>query len=89
MDNMTPTASQDAKTRPIHTIREGDVIGSIWSRETKAQGKPVTYLSLTLERAYQDKDGTRKYTKSFGSENLDKLAQVVDQAREYMKPHAS
>lgn len=89
MDNMTTARSQDAKTRPIHTIREDDVIGSIWSRQSKAQGKLVTFLSLTLERAYQDKDGKRKYTKSFGSENLDKLVKVLDQACEFMKQQGS
>src|SRR5437879_4717774 len=56
------SAPQDVKRRPIHTIRVDDVSASIWSRDVLIQGEPRKFFSVSVERSYVDKTGTRRWT---------------------------
>lgn len=47
------------------------------------QGKQETFYSVTLERSYKGLDGW-KYTKSFDHESLGKVAQLCQQAAEWI-----
>ena len=75
-------APQDAKRRPVHTIREGDCSASVWAREFTVQGKPTTFFSVTIERSYKDRDGAWKYSKSFDLDDLGSLVALCQQASE-------
>jgi hypothetical protein len=78
-------APQDAKRRPIHTIRLDDLSASIWAREGVVQGQPRTFYSVTLERSYKDRDGSWKYTKTFDVGSLGKVVTLCHQASEYIE----
>jgi hypothetical protein len=77
-------AAQDAKRRPVHTLRLDDCSASVWAREVTTQGAPRTFYSVTLERSYKDRDGTWKYVKSFDAESLGKVMSLCQQAGEYV-----
>jgi hypothetical protein len=78
------TASPDAKRRPIKTIRVDDCSASIWARTTMIQGESRTFLSITLERSYKDRDGTWRYVKSFDPDSLGKVVSLCQQTSEYI-----
>lgn len=78
------TASHDAKRRPMH-FREADVSAAVWSREVPVNGEPVTFYSVSLERAYRDRDGARQYSKSFDPDDLGALVTVIQRAAEYIQ----
>jgi len=74
--------SQDAKKKPVATIRVDDCSASVWAREFVVQGQPKKFYSVTLERSYKDRDGAWKYTKSFDSDSLGKIVSLCQQASE-------
>ena len=78
-------ATQDAKRRPIHTIRLEDCSASIWARESVVRGKPQIFYSVTLERSYKDRDGSWKYTKTFDAGSLGTVVTLCQQASEYIE----
>ena len=77
--------SQDAKRRPIETVRIGDVSGSVWAREATVQGQPKTLYSASWERSYRTRDGGYGYTKSFDPESFGALIAVIEKTDEYIK----
>lgn len=78
-------AAQDAKRRPIQSFREGDgVSASVWARQVQYQGKPVTFFSVSCERAFRDRDGTYRYSKSFDVTDLGALLTVIQRAAEHI-----
>jgi hypothetical protein len=77
-------APQDAKRKPVHTIRLDDCSASIWAREATVQGAPRTFYSVTLERSYKDRDGSWKYTRSLDAESLGRAMSLCQQAGEYI-----
>ena len=77
-------ATQGAKRRPVQSFREGDVSASIWARRSEYQGKPVTFHSLSVERAYRDRDGSYRYTKNFDANDLGALLTVIQRSAEYI-----
>ena len=74
-------ATRAAKRKPIRSFREGDASVSIWAREYNAR----TFHSCTFERSYKDSSGQRKYTSSFGLDDLGHLVTVAQRASEYLR----
>ena len=81
--NPQQIAPQDAKRRPIESIRIGDVSASIWARQHQVRGELKTFYSLTLERSYRDRTGAFQFTKSFDPDSLGSLVAVIQKADEY------
>ena len=79
------TVPQEAKRRPIKTLRVGDCSASIWARMFMAQGQPKPFYSVTLERSYKDRDGGWKYTKSFDTDSLGQVMALCQQADEVIR----
>lgn len=75
-------AAQDARRKPVATIRVEDVSCSIWAREHVVQGQPKVFYSVTIERSYKDRDGRWRYTKSLDPESLGKVVAACQQASE-------
>ena len=75
-------APQDAKRKPVRTIRVDDCSVSIWAREAVVKGEPKTFYSVTLERSYKDRDGGWKYTRSFDADSLGTVVALCQQASE-------
>lgn len=88
---MTPeeTAASDAATatkrQPLKTFHVEDCHASVWVREALVRGEPQKFYSVSFERAYVDRDGSRKYTKSFNMENLGKIVTLCHQASEWFQ----
>jgi len=78
-------ALQDAKRKPVASLRADDVSASVWAREFVIQGQPRTFYSVTLERSYKDRDGAWKYTKSFDADSLGKIVSLCQQASETIR----
>ena len=76
------TASQDAKRRPIKTIRVGDCSASIWAREYARNDTMQVFYSVTLERSYRDAGGQYRYTKTFDPPSLPQVVSLCQQAQE-------
>ena len=76
------TAPQDAKRRPIRTLREGDCSASIWAREYMRGNTMQVFYSVTLERSYRDAGGQYKYTKTFDPPSLPQVVSLCQQAQE-------
>ena len=74
--------AEEKSNRPVSTIWVEDVGVSVWSRDAVVKGQPVTFYSVTLERSYRDRDGNRKYTKSFDADSLPSLIAACQQAVE-------
>jgi hypothetical protein len=79
-----PSAAQEAKRRPEHTIRLDDVSASIWVREHLVRGQATKFWSVTLERSYKDAAGQWRYTKTFDAESLGRIVTLCQQASEYI-----
>jgi hypothetical protein len=78
------SAPQDAKRRPLTTLRQGDVSGSIWARDHEARGQMTKFYSVTFERSYKDSTGKYCYTRSFNPDDLGALMSLCQQAGEYI-----
>jgi hypothetical protein len=78
------TDSQEAKRRPIHTIRIEDVSASVWQRDHLVRGQQRTYYSITIERSYRDSTGQYRYTRTFDADSLGQLVTVIQRAAEHI-----
>lgn len=68
-----------AKQQPIHEIRMGSIKATIWENETSAG----TRCNVTVSRIYKDGEEW-KQTESFGRDDLQLLAKVVDLAHTWI-----
>ncbi|MDO8943172.1 MAG: hypothetical protein Q7U75_08295 [Desulfobacterales bacterium] len=68
-----------AKQQPAHEIRLGAVKATIWENQTTVG----TRHNVTVSRIYKDGDEW-KQTESFGRDDLQLLAKVVDQAHTWI-----
>ena len=68
-----------ATNKPVHEIRLGKVVASIWKNETQNG----TRHNVTFQRLYKDGD-TWKSTSSFNRDDLLLLAKVADQAHTWV-----
>lgn len=73
-------APQEAKRSPVKQFRIEDVSAFVYARERNGW----TFYSVSPTRSYKDRDGERKYTKSFDAEDLGKLVTVLQQAAEWV-----
>jgi len=67
------------KQQPVHEIRFGAVKATIWENQTTVG----TRHNVTVSRIYKDGDEW-KQTESFGRDDLQLLAKVVDQAHTWI-----
>ncbi len=66
--------------KPIHEIKFGAVIASIW--DNSKDDKP--FYSTTVARLYITDDGTWKRTSSFGISDLPLVAKAADMAHTHI-----
>ena len=68
-----------AKQQPAHEIRMGAIKATIWENQTQTG----TRHNVTVSRIYKDGDDW-KQTDSFGRDDLQLLAKVIDQAHTWI-----
>lgn len=69
----------NTKQQPIHEIRMGSIKATIWENQTTVG----TRHNVTVSRIYKDGDEW-KHTESFGRDDLQLLAKVVDLAHTWI-----
>lgn len=72
------------KQQPIHEIRMGSIKATIWENETSSG----TRFNVTVSRIYKDGEEW-KQTESFGRDDLQLLAKVVDLAHTWIFQQAT
>jgi hypothetical protein len=70
---------------PLKVFRSDDVSASVFARERDLGGQRVTFYSVSFSRSYKDATGQRQYSKSFDTEDLGKVMQLAQQAREFIQ----
>ena len=73
-----------AKQQPAHEIRMGAIKATIWENQTQTG----TRHNVTVSRIYKDGDDW-KQTDSFGWDDLQLLAKVIDQAHTWIFQQAT
>jgi len=68
--------SNQAKQRPIETLRDGQLKAAIWQNE----GENGVFYNVTLARTYRTPDGDLRDTDGFSGSQLLRLARLADQA---------
>ena len=69
------------KQLPIHQIRIGTVIASIWERESQSG----TYYNVSFNRMYKESEEKEwNYSDNFGRDDLLVLAKVSDLAHTFI-----
>jgi len=75
----------DGKNMPEKKFSTGAISATIWKNEKKTEdGKEFDFQTITLQRAYQDKDGQWKHTASLRVNDLPKATLVLQKAYEYI-----
>ena len=80
-----PDAASVPRKGPIESLRLDDCSASLWARIRESQGVEKTYWSITFERSYVDKAGTRRYTGFFSPDDLGKLVSLCQQAEQRIR----
>jgi hypothetical protein len=94
--NAASTTVAPASTKPmpvsdestnglLKTFRDEDVSVSIFGRNRPTSDGGITYYSVSYSRSYKDADGERKYTRYFDLEDLDAVATLTQQAKEFIE----
>ncbi len=89
MANKKKDSPQEADTAPkkgpVDFCRIEDCSASIWARKHVVQGVDRTFYSVTFERSYTDKAGTRRYTGFFAPDNLGKLVALCQKVEQKIR----
>lgn len=79
----------EAKNRPVHQVRFGNVRAAIWSKQTE-RGR---MFSVTTSRSYTTKtaDGVEEWhdSESFGRDDLLVLAKALDECHSWIHAQKS
>lgn len=80
---MATTAAPTARN-PLKVFRIDDVSISLFARDRKVKDEMVTFYSASFSRSFTDRDGKRKYSKSFDIQDLGKVAQLAKMVEDYV-----
>ena len=73
------------KNTPEKKFRASPVSATIWANEAKTkEGETRLYRTVSLERAYKDKEGVWKSTTSLRTNDLPKAILVLNKSYEYV-----
>ena len=74
----------EEKNLPEKKFRAGAISSTIWANKAKREGKEVTFMTVSLERSYTDKQGNWQSTTTMRSADIPKAALVLQKAYEYI-----
>ena len=76
------SAKQNA---PVTKFKAGAVSATIWENQNKNdKGEEVSYMTISLERNYKDKNDQWQKTNSFRTNDLPKASLVLTKAFEFL-----
>jgi hypothetical protein len=70
--------------KPIKKFRAGAISATVWENHSVKNNETITYSSITIERAYKDKDGKWQSTSSYRVMDLPKVELVTRKAYEFL-----
>lgn len=75
-------AASDGSADPIHIIREGVVVASIWKRQSPSG---YSYYDYSLSRSFESlSSGKTGHSKNFFSRNQHDLGKVIEKASKWI-----
>ena len=81
-------SAANARTAPSNTpqkkFRAGAISATVWKNHAIKEGKEVEYLTISLDRNYQDKNGEWNSTNSLRINDLPRASLVLQKAYEYV-----
>lgn len=70
--------------QPEKKFSTGAISASVWENQGKSKsGEEVKYKTISLQRAYKDKEGNWQHTNSLRVNDLPKASLVLQKAFEY------
>ena len=75
-------------SRPEKKFRCGPISASIWAEDKTVESGVIKFHSVNITKAYKDGDEW-KHTNSFNTEDLPKVALVVNEAYKYIRLSSS
>lgn len=79
--NTTSNASSEFK-KPVKVFRSGSIQASVWENKTQ---ESKTFLSITLNKSWTDKDGKWKNSTNFNKQDLGNLLIVTMSSAQYVQ----
>jgi hypothetical protein len=71
--------------RPEKKFSAGSIHATVWRNEvTSKDGNPTSFMTVTFERNYKDKNGDWKTSSALRINDLPKASLVLNKAYEYM-----
>lgn len=77
-------ATQYKYRKPAMAFRSGNVKAAVWHNT----GEKGAFFSVTFSRPYKDAESNWKNSSSFGLNDLDAVASVAAQAKEWLRGQA-
>lgn len=83
--NSMQTAGAGAQpNKPLAKFRAGAIVATLWQNSAKGAAGEVKFMSITLDRRYQDKEGAWQSTSSLRTNDLPRAGLVLQKAYEYI-----
>ena len=70
--------------QPVKKFNADAVSVSVWENEKTINGKEQVLQSISIQRAFKDKDGEWQHSSSFRKNDLPNLVLAVQKAFEYL-----
>lgn len=80
----SPSKTERAGNRPVHTIRYGAVRAAIWRNIVDNGNASRPLYCVTFSRSYKDGENNWKESASFGADDLLLLAKAADEAHTWI-----
>jgi hypothetical protein len=85
----TRQVNQSQNTQSVHNIPEkkfsaGGISATVWANQKTVNGSPIEIKTISLSRAYKDKDGSWKQGSSLRINDIPKAQLVLEKAYEYL-----
>ena len=81
---MSKTQKTKPKNPPVAEFKAGAIVAAVSLRTTETG---MSYLDFSLERLYENKAGKWQRSKNYFSQNAEAIAQVAQQAKEFIEQH--
>jgi len=70
--------------KPEKKFRAGPITATVWKNTGNKDGKETSYMTVSFERSYMDKEGEWQKTSSLRINDLPKATVVLNKAYEFM-----
>ena len=76
--------NQNTGNMPVKRFSAGAISVSIWQNSGEKDGRQFEYSSMSIDRAYKDKEGAWQHTGQLRTTDLPKAVVVLSKAYEFL-----